>query len=84
MMRIRSDGAVGLMPSGRFPRYVSSRPMTHQALAEAERSHWAIENSQHRVLDVTFGEDAKRNRADNDPAPLAILRRLALNLLRKA
>ncbi|MDN2582819.1 ISAs1 family transposase, partial [Aquibium sp. ELW1220] len=38
----------------------------------------------HWVLDVTFDEDAARNRADNGPENLAILRRLTLNLLRTA
>jgi hypothetical protein len=36
------------------------------------------------VLDVTFDEDAARNRADNGPENLAILRRLTLILLRTA
>ena len=46
-------------------------------------AHWAIENSLHWVLDVTFDEDRARNRKDNGPENLAILRRLTLNLLRK-
>lgn len=49
-------------------------------IARAVRSHWAIENSLHWVLDVTFGEDAARNRKDNGPENLAILRRLTLNM----
>ena len=48
------------------------------------RGHWAIENSLHWVLDVTFDEDRARNRRDNGPENLAILRRLTLNLLNKA
>jgi predicted transposase YbfD/YdcC len=64
--------------------YLSSARLTPECFARAVRGHWAIENSLHWVLDVTFDEDAARNRADNGPENLAILRRLTLNLLRTA
>jgi predicted transposase YbfD/YdcC len=64
--------------------YVSSARLTPQAFARAVRGHWAIENSLHWVLDVTFDEDRARNRRDNGPENLAILRRLTLNLLNRA
>lgn len=64
--------------------YLSSARLTPEGFARAVRSHWTIENSLHWVLDVTFDEDAARNRADNGPENLAILRRLTLNLLRTA
>ena len=41
---------------------------------------WDIENGLHWVLDVTMNEDQWRNRKDNGPENLALLRRLALNL----
>ena len=44
------------------------------------RAHWAIENSLHWVLDVTMNEDRARNRKENGPENLAIMRRVALNL----
>jgi predicted transposase YbfD/YdcC len=62
--------------------YVSSRPMTPQALAEAVRSHWAIENSLHWVLDVTFGEDKARPHTGHGPANMATIRHFAFNILR--
>lgn len=64
--------------------YLCSAPLTPETFARAVRGHWAIENSLHWVLDVTFDEDRARNRRDNGPENLAILRRLTLNLLRKA
>lgn len=45
------------------------------------RRHWAIENNLHWQLDVLMDEDASRSRKKNGPANLAILRRLALNVL---
>ena len=52
-------------------------------LAKAVRQHWGIENGQHWVLDVVFNEDQCRARAGHEPENLAILRRLALNLLNR-
>ncbi|SDY18277.1 Predicted transposase YbfD/YdcC associated with H repeats [Allochromatium warmingii] len=49
--------------------------------AAAVRQHWSIENQQHWILDVQFGEDACRTRRDHSPENLAMLRRMALNLL---
>ena len=46
------------------------------------RSHWAIENSLHWVLDVSMDEDQARNRKENGAACLAVIRRLALNIAR--
>lgn len=64
--------------------YLSSALLTPESFARAVRGHWAIENSLHWVLDVTFDEDRARNRRDNGPENLAILRRLTINLLNKS
>ena len=64
--------------------YLSSARLSPEGFARTLRGHWAIENSLHWVLDVTFDEDRARNRRDNGPENLAILRRLSLNLLNKA
>lgn len=50
--------------------------------ADAVRGHWAIENGQHWVLDVQFGEDANRARQDHSAENLALVRRMALNVIR--
>ncbi len=62
--------------------YISSRPMTPQALGEAVRSHWTMENSLHWVLDVTFGEDKVRSRTGHGPTNMASVRHFAFNILR--
>jgi predicted transposase YbfD/YdcC len=64
--------------------YVSSAALSPARLAEAARAHWRIENSLHWVLDMSFDEDRARNRRDHGPANLAVLRKLALNVLRSA
>jgi predicted transposase YbfD/YdcC len=50
---------------------------------EATRHHWAIENSFHWVLDVTFREDDSRIRVGDSPQNMAVLRHLALNILKQ-
>jgi predicted transposase YbfD/YdcC len=62
--------------------YLLSKYMSPKRLLHITRSHWGIENQLHWVLDVHFAEDGNRARKDNAPENLAILRRLALNILR--
>jgi len=62
--------------------FLLSKPLPADRLIEVVRAHWTIENQLHWVLDVILNEDAARARKDNAPANLAILRKLALNILR--
>jgi predicted transposase YbfD/YdcC len=64
--------------------YLSSAVLDAVAFANAVRAPWGIENGVHWVLDTTFDEDRARNRKDHGPENLAILRKLALNVLRSA
>ncbi len=54
-----------------------------QQLSQCIRGHWSIENQLHWVLDVAFHEDNSRIRKDNAPENLAIIRHIALNLLKQ-
>jgi predicted transposase YbfD/YdcC len=63
--------------------YLSSLPPGVKRFAEAVRGHWAIENSLHWVLDVTFREDESRSRDRRLAENLAALRRLAIGLLKQ-
>lgn len=63
--------------------FISSLTGRAQKVVEAAREHWAIENSLHYVLDVTFNEDKSRIRKDNAPENLVVLRRIALNMVKK-
>lgn len=63
--------------------FISSLKGSAEKVARAVREHWAIENSLHWVLDVTFNEDMSRIRKDNAPENLSILRKIALNAIKK-
>lgn len=64
-------------------RYLAlSNVLSPQTLALVARAHWSIENQLHWTLDVIFEEDAARTRKDNAPQNLAVIRRLAQNILR--
>ena len=62
--------------------YISSLPGDATQLLAAIRTHWSIENCCHWVLDVAFDEDGCRIRKNNGSQNFAILRRIALNLLK--
>jgi predicted transposase YbfD/YdcC len=63
--------------------YLSSLEGNAEEMARGIRSHWGIENCLHWALDMQFGEDQARNRKKNSAENMAIIRHLALNLLRK-
>lgn len=64
--------------------YITSHAGTAQELGTRIRSHWGIENSLHWVLDVVFREDDSRVREGHAGENLAMMRRVAVSLLRRA
>ena len=75
------ETATGTTVHSRY--YISSLARPAQTLLEVTRRHWGIENSLHWSLDVTFREDHSRVRKDSGPQNLAVLRQIALNLLKQ-
>ena len=64
--------------------YIGSKGIdSAQALAEAARGHWGVENRLHWVLDVIFREDECRVRTGHAPRNLSTIRKFALTLLRQ-
>jgi len=63
--------------------FIGSRRMGARRYAQALRGHWGIENQLHWQLDVSFGEDASRIENRHGAANFALLRKLALGLLKR-
>jgi predicted transposase YbfD/YdcC len=83
LIRVESRRLVGDQESVDCRYFISSLPADAAALLGAIRGHWGIENQLHWVLDMSFGEDGSRVRKGYGPENLGLLRRIALNLLRK-
>ena len=76
---VNSDGTT----SGDVRYFIVSRFLSGQRFAHAVRGHWAIENSLHWVLDVTFDEDQSRTRQRRMADNLSWLRRFAISMLKR-
>jgi predicted transposase YbfD/YdcC len=63
--------------------YITSLVMLAQLLGPVIRSHWAIENSLHWVMDMVFRDDECRVRTNHAPANFTTIKHMAHNLLRK-
>ena len=64
--------------------YITSLVLLAYALGPIIRSHWAVENSLHWVMDMIFRDDECRIRTDHAPANFTTLKHMANNLIRKA
>ena len=62
--------------------YITSLTLLANAVGPMIRSHWMVENGLHWVLDMIFRDDECRVRTDNAPFNLAIVKHIALNVLR--
>lgn len=80
--RIASERTLNGRTSSATRFYLLSCKLTPKRLLETVRGHWAIENRLHWTLDVVFHEDDARSRKNYAPENLALIRRIALNILR--
>jgi predicted transposase YbfD/YdcC len=62
--------------------YLSSTTLDAKTFAAAVRSHWGVENRLHWVLDVVFHDDLARLRSLNGPQNMAVVKHMAINLVR--
>ena len=79
---VAAERRVGNRVSVEYRYYISSLASDAKGLLQATRS-WGIENRVHWVLDLSFREDESRVRMGNAAQNLAVIRHMALNLLRK-
>jgi predicted transposase YbfD/YdcC len=78
---IRSVNSAPTKVESEIRYFLSSCHDSPAVLGQAIRSHWAIENTLHWVLDVTFREDDSRVRDRTATRNLALLRKIALNIV---
>jgi predicted transposase YbfD/YdcC len=80
---IRSHRHDGTKLSVKDRYFITSDNSSAAKLLEAKRAHWGIENGLHWVLDVAFREDNHQLETNNGLANFAVLRHIALNLLKQ-
>jgi predicted transposase YbfD/YdcC len=83
VMKIQLERYIGAEHSLEQRYYISSSTADARHLLKAKRTHWQIENALHWVLDIAFREDDSRLRKDHGAENFAILRHIALNLLKQ-
>lgn len=83
LVRIDSERRLGERITRHSRYYISSLPNDAEHLLQVKRSHWAIENGLHWVLDIAFREDDSRVRKGHGAHNLALFRHMAVNLLKQ-
>lgn len=83
IIMIEAERHIGSKVSYEKRYYISSLSGQAKQLNQVVRTHWGIENKLHWVLDVAFREDDCRVRQGNGSQNLAVLRHIALNLIRQ-
>ncbi len=81
--RVESQRTIGDKTTTEVRYFISSISGDVGEFAHSVRSHWGIENSQHWILDIAFREDDCRIRKDHAAENFAVLRKLALNLIKQ-
>ena len=80
MVETRVERKDGVARERRY--YLSSAKLDARTFAAAVRAHWGIENRLHWVLDVVFHDDLARLRSGDGPQNMAIVKHMAMNLVR--
>lgn len=81
VVKIWMERQIGRRKSRQSRYYICSRIAPATDLLDGTRTHWGVENNVHWVLDVIFDEDSSRVRTGHAQQNLAMMRRLAINML---
>lgn len=79
---LESERTIGNKTTQERRLYISSLPPDAERISQAIRSHWAVENRLHWVMDVSFNDDQMRARTKAAAHNLAVLKHITLNLIR--
>jgi predicted transposase YbfD/YdcC len=80
--RIESERNANGKLAKRVHYVLLSKRLTPQRMLNVTRTHWSVENQLHWPLDVVFSEDDARTRKNYGPQNLAVVRRIAIDILR--
>ncbi len=83
LVRVEAERRMGAKTQRQTRYYITSLGGDAREAGLSVREHWGIENRLHWVLDIAFREDESRIRVGNGPHLFSVLRRLALNLLKR-
>jgi predicted transposase YbfD/YdcC len=80
---VESERQIGTQMSYATRCFISSRDATVDRFAMRVRGHWQIENQLHWRLDVIMDEDTAHIRVNHGPENMAVLRHMAINVLKR-
>ncbi len=83
IVMVRRERHIGCKVEIEIKYYISSLLTSARHILDVIRGHWGIENQLHWVLDIAFREDDCRLRKGNGAQNFALLRHIALNLLKQ-
>ena len=84
LVLVESEQTIDNKTTRQQRHYISSvAGVSAKRMARVIRQHWGIENSLHWVLDMAFDEDSCRMRLGHAARNMALLRKIALNLLKQ-
>lgn len=84
VVMVESSRETGEKAEAETRLYITSLTLPAEQMGPIVRSHWAIENSLHWVMDMIFRDDECRVRTNHAPANFTTIKHMAHNLMRKA